>query len=328
MRTTCLVNNYNYCQFVGEAVVSALEQSTPFDEIIVVDDGSTDGSLSSLRREFATESRVEIVAKANEGQLSAFNEGMRHAAGDVLFFLDADDRYRNSYLQTAMAAYDKEGADFVIAGVETFGPTDGPARVVRPQRDLGYSALATLLDGVYVGGPTSALSMRRTFADEVLPYPVESDWRTRADDVLVLGASIVGARKFHLGAPLVEYRLHGGNNFSGQHRDAEKKYHHGLAVNRLIRWYAERSGYDLLDLARLLHREFATIERPTLGELQTYLWISWRAKIPLRVRARHWGEMTQHYVMERLGEVDPPRVQAEVEDSAATISISQERRAA
>ncbi|MGI9456162.1 MAG: glycosyltransferase family 2 protein, partial [Aeoliella sp.] len=114
MRTTCLVNNYNYRPYVGEAVDSALSQSVPFDEIIVVDDGSTDESLSFLRREYASERRVKIVAKANGGQLSAFDEGVRHATGDLVFFLDADDCYRPEYLREAAEIYEQRPVDFVI----------------------------------------------------------------------------------------------------------------------------------------------------------------------------------------------------------------------
>ena len=75
-KTTCLVNNYNYCKFVVQAIESALAQSTPFDEIIVVDDLSTDDSVNIIKEKYQDNSRIKIVVKdKNEGQLSAFNEG-------------------------------------------------------------------------------------------------------------------------------------------------------------------------------------------------------------------------------------------------------------
>lgn len=315
MRTTCLINNYNYRAFVGEAVDTALGQSRAFDEIVIVDDGSRDGSAEYLRHKYSGEPVVKIVEKENGGQLSAFNQGIQHATGDVVFFLDADDRYLPEYLQHAMAEYNEHDIDFAIAGATCFGPNANVPRKLWPRRDMGYSLLATAFSKVYVGGPTSTLSMRREIAERVLPYPMESDWRTRADDVLVLGASLAGARKFHLGEPLVEYRMHGGNNFSGKRDNTAGKLRHGLAVNRLVQWYVDQSGYDRDELPKMLHREFATIERPTFSQWRLYQTMSWRARLPLVVRARHFGETTLHYWRERLAKrVEQSNQPASLED--------------
>jgi hypothetical protein len=50
--------------------------------------------------------------------------------------------------------------------------------------------------------------------ERILPLSFDTDWRTRADDCLVFGASMVGGRKFFLGRPLVRYRIHGGSMHS------------------------------------------------------------------------------------------------------------------
>src|SRR5436305_907491 len=94
LKTSCLINNYNYAHFVGDAVDSALAQTVAFDEIIVVDDGSTDGSMELLTRRYGREDRVRVIRKPNGGQLSSFNEGFLGSSGDLLFFLDADDVYQ------------------------------------------------------------------------------------------------------------------------------------------------------------------------------------------------------------------------------------------
>ena len=83
-----VVNNFNYAEFVAEAIESALAQRGAETEVIVVDDGSTDGSRDVIRR---YGDRVRTLLKENGGQASAFNSGFRASRGEIVIFLDADD---------------------------------------------------------------------------------------------------------------------------------------------------------------------------------------------------------------------------------------------
>lgn len=83
-----VVTNFNYAEFVGDAIDSALAQTHPQTEVIVVDDGSTDGSRKVIER-FGK--RVRAIYTENQGQPSAFNAGFGESCGDVVIFLDADD---------------------------------------------------------------------------------------------------------------------------------------------------------------------------------------------------------------------------------------------
>ena len=197
MKTACLINNYNYADFVHEAVDSALGQSVAFDEIVVVDDGSTDGSRELLARRYGRNPRVKIVTKRNEGQLSCFNEGLARSAAEVLFFLDADDVFEPNYLEQALDVYQRDaGIDFVFCGHRLFGQREGVELCFNEDRDLGYSVVLTAFLRPGIGAPTSCLSMRRTTLEKFLPLPFLQEWRMRADDCLVFGASLAGAKVF------------------------------------------------------------------------------------------------------------------------------------
>src|SRR5687768_17258252 len=87
-RVSVIVNNYNYEQFLGEAIESALAQTYPNTEVVVVDDGSTDDSRKVIE---SFGNRVVPVFKDNGGQGSAYNAGIRACSGDAITFLDADD---------------------------------------------------------------------------------------------------------------------------------------------------------------------------------------------------------------------------------------------
>ena len=83
-----IIPSYNYERFVGEAIESALRQTHTAVEVIVVDDGSTDGSRAVITS-FGT--RIKKVFQENLGLPSARNSGIRTAGGEYLLFLDADD---------------------------------------------------------------------------------------------------------------------------------------------------------------------------------------------------------------------------------------------
>lgn len=79
---------YNAERFVAAAVDSVLTQTHPNVELIVIDDGSTDGSLDILRK---YGQRLRLLTQANQGPYPARNLGLRDAAGELVAFLDADD---------------------------------------------------------------------------------------------------------------------------------------------------------------------------------------------------------------------------------------------
>jgi glycosyltransferase involved in cell wall biosynthesis len=297
--TTCFINSYNYRPFVGDAVESALRQSRPFDQILVVDDGSSDGSLELLEQRFGGEPRIQIIGKTNGGQLSCFNYAIPQVAGELLFFLDADDRYRPTYLANALACYERTGADFLIAGLENFGVAAqrDPRRNSR-ERDWGTSVLTTLFEGTWIGAPTSCLSMSTSLARRILPCPFESEWRIQADNVLVYGASLWGAHKYQLGGPLIDRRVHGANLYYGRRADQLATMRFALAKNRLIAWYVQQAGYNVADLPRLVTREFRTLQRPTIKEFRRYLRMSRKSSLPLGTRVSHGLSLTA-YMLKR-----------------------------
>jgi glycosyltransferase involved in cell wall biosynthesis len=86
-----IINNFNYGRFLPAAINSALWQSHPLTEVIVVDDGSIDNSHEIIA---SYQDRVIPVLTDNGGQAAAFNAGFAKSTGDIVIFLDADDELR------------------------------------------------------------------------------------------------------------------------------------------------------------------------------------------------------------------------------------------
>ena len=296
MITTCVISSYNYAQFICEAVDSALGQTVAFDEIIIVDDGSTDGTVELLKGRYAHHPSIQIVSKENQGQLSCFNEGFLRSSGDIVFFLDADDVYEPDYVEQMLEVYRREpGFDFVYCGVRRFGRKESGLKSARDQ-DFGYSVILTACLRDWIGGPTSCLSMRRATLEKILPLPFLDSWRTRADDCLVFGASLAGARKFYLARALVRYRVHDQNQFCGRSPDKFAVYRRRLAINTLFEHLERKLCFNFERLAEFHHREFCTIAKPTMRQFRQYLRISLSARISMFRRLACMAEMTRHYL--------------------------------
>jgi glycosyltransferase involved in cell wall biosynthesis len=88
MRVSVVIPTYNYGRFIGDAIESVLRQTRAADEIIVVDDGSTDETEAVIA---AFGDKVRYIRQENAGVCAARNRGVTESSGDVIAFLDADD---------------------------------------------------------------------------------------------------------------------------------------------------------------------------------------------------------------------------------------------
>jgi glycosyltransferase involved in cell wall biosynthesis len=297
IRISVLINNYNYCDYLPEAVQSILDQSVAADEIIVVDDSSTDAS-PFLLQEFMHHPRIKVILKdKNEGQLSCFHEGYKASSGDLIFFLDADDKYEETYLEKTVLFYkDNPECEFLFCGHKIFGDQEDCISPYLRDRDLGYSTISALYAKSWVGGVTSTLSMKRFILDKILPIPYVEEWRTRADDCLVFGASVVGARKFYMHKHLVKYRIHAENRFNGRVFDDNYYYKRSLRVYQLLSFMSHRMHYDD-EILKLAWLEFLTIPSPTRKELALYTGIILLSRIHFMRKLKGILSNLRHFLL-------------------------------
>src|ERR1039458_1433711 len=207
MRVSIIVNNYNYQDFVGRAVESALQQSYEDLEVIVVDDGSQDGSSAILSEYGDT---VSLIAKTNGGQASAYGRGFERATGDIIIFLDADDWLYPSAAAEVVAAW-RAGTSKVqyrLAMVNVSGESLG-RYVPRSMHDRDALDLLCRF-GAYGSPPGSGNAFSADFLRHILPLD-EQRWRIAADTVPILLAPIYG-EIISLPMTLGAYRLHRRNS--------------------------------------------------------------------------------------------------------------------
>jgi glycosyltransferase involved in cell wall biosynthesis len=160
---TCIVNNYNYEHFVSDAIESALRQTHPFRQIIVVDDGSSDRSRDVIKRYVPS---VTLIETANYGQTAACLTGLSMAESDFVYFLDSDDYVSSTFVETISEVLRAHaGAVKIQCQLVT---VDEAGRMLGsfPTFPENYAAAAMAYDnatsGYYLSPPTSGNVFRRS----------------------------------------------------------------------------------------------------------------------------------------------------------------------
>src|SRR5437773_9167742 len=116
-----IIPTYNYAHFIAEVVASVQSQTYPNWEMIVVDDGSTDNTEEVVKRIAADEPRISYLRQDNARQAAARNNGIRHAKGNYLQFLDADDLIEPQKLEQQVAFLEQHtSVDITHSGVRYF----------------------------------------------------------------------------------------------------------------------------------------------------------------------------------------------------------------
>lgn len=213
-RVSVIITCYNYGHFLRDCISSAMLQGRAADEIIVIDDGSTDGTQTILDE---YRDRIDVVRIENSGQAAAFNAGFARATGDVIFFLDCDDLLRPNAIEVVLAHWNDDLAllCFLLETIDTAGRSTGLYRYTLEADDgdnLPRLLRAGNVSGPFAFCPTSGNAFSQRFLECVLPMP-EAEWRICADAYLVRAAAVKG-RIVALRRVLAGYRMHGGNNYA------------------------------------------------------------------------------------------------------------------
>jgi glycosyltransferase involved in cell wall biosynthesis len=149
MKVSVIIPVYNLRAYVGEAIDSVLAQTRLADEIIVVDDGSTDGVGEVLDRYGAN---LCVIRQENRGPATALNTGLAVTTGDTIAFLDADDLWTGDKLrQQCEALAEDPSVDGVFGYVEQF---------ISPDAVAGIADRYAVPDGPQPGISRNALLIR------------------------------------------------------------------------------------------------------------------------------------------------------------------------
>jgi glycosyltransferase involved in cell wall biosynthesis len=220
VKISVVTTSLNHRRFIEETLESVRNQSYPDLEHMVMDGGSTDGSVSLLAGKQGLEwKHLRWSSEADGGQSDAMNQGFRRATGDAIGWLNSDDRYRPGCLAAVARAFAEHPEVDVLYG--DFTLMDERGTHLRTRREIEFNPLVLLYHRVpHI--PTTATFFRRrifdegNFLDESLHYAMDHEFYVRL--------ALRGYRFRHLSAVLADFRLHpGSKTCSMAHKQLEER---------------------------------------------------------------------------------------------------------
>lgn len=180
---TVIIPVYNAEAYLEECVKSVLSQTYPNINIILVDDGSTDGSSFICDRLSQIDSRIDVIHKSNEGVSAARNLGIKHSNGDYICFIDADDIIDVQMIEKLYKNMINNNTDLSICGHTTVISDGNNKRRVDhiPCLFCGTTKeflkqVACFLDNESIQGPCAKLFKKKIIQNYRLLFPVNMEY--------------------------------------------------------------------------------------------------------------------------------------------------------
>jgi len=207
-----VIANYNYARFLPQAIDSALGQTLPGTEVVVVDDGSTDESREIVA---AYGDEIRSVLKPNGGHASALNAGFAASHGEIVCFIDADDMLLPGAMEAAAGALEPGVAKvhWAMWEVDSDGERTG---ALMPEDPLCEGDLREVVAARgpsprdHGNPPCSGNAYSRTCLEAIMPVPQRF---RRATDAYLFELAPFFGRIARLPEPQGLYRVHGVNDF-------------------------------------------------------------------------------------------------------------------
>jgi len=242
-----VIPTYNRRQFIGEAVASVLAQSHRELEVIVVDDGSTDGTGAFLQQRFGHDQRFRYVPQENAERAVARNTGIRAAQGQWLAFLDSDDLWLPDKLARQVACVTASPELVLVhTGYTEVDEHNQPLRdILLNRRTEPETAFGALVTANFICSATPLI--RRDAFDRVGLFNEDRRLLCFEDWEMWTRLAAVGPIQY-LREPLARHRFHPGNTEKPLNLPVYEVFLAGVlaTVNRRCQKVARQAGAERL----------------------------------------------------------------------------------
>lgn len=236
-RVSVVIPSFNHGRFIAEAIRSVAAQTLPVVDLVIVDDGSSDGSPEVIRRTLAAVDLpgARLIEQENQGSHRALERGIREASGDLIAVLNSDDRFHPERIARMLREVPESGAFLAFSAVNLIDATgdacDAESAPVKGYRHALYEAarcptvgFALLRNNIAV--TSGNLFFTRSLYEKIggfQPYRIAHDWDFLLQALVHVEPLLVADR-------LLDYRTHGDN--TRLHIDAETVNEEGREIVR------------------------------------------------------------------------------------------------
>lgn len=208
---------YNKAHTIVKTLSTVLNQAYTDFEVVIVDDGSTDGSADVIRQNF-DDKRIRIVAQENQGVSAARNRGIIESIGEWISFLDADDEWLPQYLGAVADSISRNAQyEIVFGGRMSQNYKTGKRNNLVPQKYLGKTCEIDFFQNPHVFAHISALTIRREFVKKSNVMFIKGQ-KLNEDFTFIFRLALHAKHIALVGTPLSIYN----GNVDGQTTSGEK----------------------------------------------------------------------------------------------------------
>lgn len=194
---------YNTEKYIGETLTSVQQQSYNNLEILVIDDGSTDGSAAIVKRIAESDSRIHYIFQENCGVSIARNNGIERSTGFFVFFLDADDVWKPNHIQQRIGLLDsKNEMDWSFGALELIDENSSPTGKLVTGNDTDILKDLLSWNGNVITAPSSLCVKRHVLNN--LNFDPKLSTAADQDFAIRLAAQYRGC---YSGQATVQYRV-------------------------------------------------------------------------------------------------------------------------
>lgn len=276
--------SFNQAPYLEATICSVLEQAYPHVEYIVMDGGSTDGSLEIIRR--YAHRLAYWTSEPDRGQADAINRGFGRATGDLLIWINSDDLLLPGALHSAAAAYRHNPESLVLGDVTHFSDEHQYAHTAQ-QRAVTLAHLVAYWQPGWCWNQPGTFFPRLVWQrigplDEALRYTFDRDWMCRA---LAAGVSVT-----YLRTATAAFRLHAGSKTvkeSSRWRDEQARVT-GCYRSQVAGLTEKRAAAGQWQMDATLALSMMFVENWDAASARGNLWRAFKVDPRLAAQATYW----------------------------------------
>lgn len=205
MKVSVCMATFNGEKFVAEQIASILMQLGPSDELIIVDDASTDSTVEAIKN-FADQRITLYEGKRNTGPVGAFNRAMSIATGELVYLSDQDDIWHADKVKVINQLFEDKELDLVVHDARVTTDSGVLNESLFEMCGSTPGLLRNIVSSTHTG---CCMAIKRSSLELLLPVPA---WRGVYHDAWIgVLSGCLRYKKVFYKTPLIDYRRHGAN---------------------------------------------------------------------------------------------------------------------